>query len=170
MQHTLSTLFPLHLLSNSRVPWPWLRFPPSRRLFKFIFSSPPSTSAPPLCNSALHSFLLPPLSSLSSSRRPWTLNTRQFPCLLLPSTLATISFSAKHPQSLFSPRRHPYFHRPSATRLFTRPSTYELDRPSYCLLRQASNSIDPVSLFETSSLPPLTPPCLIFGGGHPHCH
>jgi len=51
------------------------------------------------------------------------------------------------------------------------PSTHELDRPSHCLLRQASNSIDLASLFETSPLLlSLTPPCLTLGGGRPCCH
>ena len=37
--------------------FPWPRSPRQRRLSKFIISSPPSTSLPPLCNSILHLFL-----------------------------------------------------------------------------------------------------------------
>jgi hypothetical protein len=41
----------------------------------------------------------------------------------LPLTLTTIPSSTKHPRSLFSPRRPPYLHHLSTTRLFTRPPT-----------------------------------------------
>jgi len=44
----------------------WPRSPCQRRLSKFIISSPPSTSLPPLCNSILHLFLCSPSSLLSS--------------------------------------------------------------------------------------------------------
>lgn len=45
-----------------------------------------------------------------------------------PSILTTILPFAKYPRSLFSSRRQLYLHHPSATRLFMRPSTHELNR------------------------------------------
>jgi hypothetical protein len=67
--NTASILLSLHSLSpegselstspvSPRRPrhFPWLRSPRLRRLSKFINSSPPSTSPPPLCDSILHSF------------------------------------------------------------------------------------------------------------------
>jgi len=66
--NTASILLSLHSLSPPRAStspvsprrprhFPWPRSPRLRRLSKFIISSPPPTSPPPLCNSILHSFL-----------------------------------------------------------------------------------------------------------------
>jgi hypothetical protein len=117
-------------LELSTSPWPWVRFPPSRRLFKFIFSSPPSKFAPPLCHSALHSFLLRPPSS--HSRMHWILNTRQFPCLLPALDICYDLLLCKAP-SKFILSSPPSTSLPPVcnSTLFTRPSTHKLDRPSY---------------------------------------
>jgi len=70
-----------------------------------------------------------------------------------PSTPATIS-SAKHPRSLFSPRRYPHLHHPSATRRssYDLRLTNSIDHYIVRLRRRRSIVLDrPRILFETSS-------------------